>query len=132
MAFQDIQAPLPAQAAAGATTETIVGVVPGTFAEPAYLLQSLSVASPSLVTGVTTNTATINFRSYRAGVLTGNPLGTLALITGVNLPALREVQVPISSANTYLQAGDVITAQLVQGGTGLALPAAMMAKAEVV
>ena len=129
MAFEVLEAVLPAQAAAGATSVTIVGDVPSSFSQPSYSAGKLSLTAPSLVTGVTTNTATVNFRQLRAGAAVAT-IGTLALINGVNLAAETEVNVPVTGSPSLLD-GDVIDVQLVQGGTGLTLPAGIVAKVEL-
>lgn len=130
MAFVVKQAVLPAQSAAGATSVTILGEVPSTFAEPSYAPQRLSLISPSLVTGQATNFATINIRQMRAGSAVAT-IGTLALSAAtVTLPAEVPVSVPISGTPVLLD-GDVIDVQLVQTLTGLALPAGIVASIEM-
>lgn len=130
MAFVTKQAVLPAQSAGGATSVTIVGEVPSTFAEPSYAPQRISVISPSLVTGQATNFATINVRQMRAGSAVAT-IGTLALsAAAVTLPAEVPVSIPISGSPVLLDA-DVIDVQLVQSGTGLALPAGIVAAVEL-
>jgi hypothetical protein len=132
MAFVVEDQILPAQAAAGATSETIAAVVPTGFSETNYQLSKASLTSPSLVTGVVTNNATFNVRQYRAGALLGgvNPVGTLNLASGTNLPAETEVNVPLTANPTPCQAGDVFTVQMVQNGTGVAIPASVVVKLE--
>lgn len=130
MAFVPMRAVLPAQAAAGATSVTVVGEVPSTFVQPSYSPQRLSVTSPSLVTGQATNFATINVRQMRAGGVVAT-IGTLALsAAAVTLPAEVPVSIPISGSPVLLDA-DVIDVQLVQSGTGLALPAGIVASVEL-
>jgi hypothetical protein len=128
MAFLTKFAVLPAQAGLAATTTTIVGSVPSSFAEPAYAVQKMSVISPSLVTGVAAGVH-IDFRLVRAGSSLGN-LGTLSLVSGTNLAA--EVEVNIPAVGTLIpQDGDVIDVQCVQLATGLALPAGVVATIEL-
>lgn len=115
---------LPAQAAAGATSVTSVGIV-HTSNDNAARITGVFVAAPSLVTGVATNNATINVRSVKAG--TPTTFATLTLGAGTNLPASTAVAVPITVAVTPA-AGDVYDVQLVQNGTGLALPAGILAQ----
>ena len=130
MAFRVLEATLPAQAAAGATIVTILDDVPDTFAQPNYVVQKISLTSPSLVTGQATNFATINIRQVRAGSAVAT-IGTLALNAGtVTLPAETETNVAISGTPNLL-AGDTIDAQQVQTGTGLALPAGIVARVEI-
>ncbi len=127
MAFEVLEATLPAQAAAGATSVTEVGVIPSTESETNWGLQKLSLAAPSLVTGVATNNVTFNIRAVTGG--TPAVVGTLTLGAGVNLAAEAEVNVPISAA--AVAAGAVLDVQMVQNGTGLAVPAGVLVKAEI-
>jgi len=96
----------------------------------------LSVTAPSLVTGQATNFVTITFRQLRAGSVVAT-IGTLTLnAAGVTLPAEVEVDVPVPGSvppavRPILVPGDVIDVQCVQSGTGLALPAGIVAKAEI-
>jgi hypothetical protein len=130
MAFEMLQAVLPAQSAAGATSVTIVGAVPSSYDQPNYSVGKLSVTSPSLVTGQATNFATINVRQMRAGASVGT-IGTLALsAASVTLPAEVETNIPVTGSPVLLD-GDVLDVQLVQTGTGLALPAGIVAKVEL-
>lgn len=128
-AFIPFTALLPAQAAAGATTTTLLGIVPSSYAQAGWQTLRCSVVAPSLVTGVTTNTATINFRLMRAGAFVAN-LASLPLITGTNLPVETEVVAPLAAAQALVP-GDVIDVQLVQGGTGLVIPVGIEAKVEL-
>lgn len=128
MAMQALDNPLPAQTAAGATSVTELGEVPSTFAQATWTPSKLSLASPSLVTGVVTNNVTFNFRYVRAG--TPAALGTLTLASGTNLAAEVETAVPVTYTGT-LSPGDVIDVQMVQNGTGLAVPAGVLAKIEI-
>jgi hypothetical protein len=132
MAFKSEDALLPAQAAAGATVETIVAIVPSQFDETNWTLVRTSLVSPSLVTGAATNNVTYNVRQYRAGALVAsvNPVATLTLASGTNLAADTEVVVPLAVAQTPCQASDVFTVQMVQSGTGLASPANVCAHLE--
>ena len=130
MAFVVKQAVLPAQGAAGATSVTILCEVPSAFVQPNYAPQRLSVISPSLVTGAATNFATINIRQMRAGAAVAT-IGTLALSAStVTLPAEVPVSIPITGSPVLLDA-DVIDVQLVQSGTGLVLPAGIVASVEM-
>lgn len=130
MAFVAKHSALPAQTAGGSTSVTILCEVPSTFAEPSYAVQRISVTSPSLVTGQATNFATINVRQMRAGSAVAT-IGTLALsAASVTLPAEVPVSIPVSGTPVLLDA-DVIDVQLVQTGTGLALPAGILASVEL-
>lgn len=129
MAFEVLEATLPAQAAAGATVITEVGVVPSTFTQPSYAAGKISLSSPTLVTGVATNNATFNVRQVRAGTVIAT-IGTLTLGAGTNLAAETETNVPITGTPNLLD-GDILDVQMVQNGTGLAIPAGIVAKVEV-
>lgn len=129
---QVISAQTPAQAAAGATVVTEIGIVSTVQGTDNYVTR-MEVVSPTLVTGVNTNTATINIRVIRAGAVAFT-LGSLALVAGTNLPAETPVNVPITATQAQLssmQQGDVIDAQLVQAGTGLALPQGIVVEVEI-
>lgn len=130
MAFNELEAVLPAQAAGGATSVTILAPVPSQESTGAFRVSACSLTSPSLVTGQATNYATVNFRQMRAGSVVAT-IATLALSAStVTLPAEGESSVPVSGAPSLLP-GDVIDVQLVQTGTGLALPAGIVAKVEI-
>ena len=129
MAFEVLQAVLPAQTAGGATSVTILDDVPSTFTQPSFIVGKLTLTSPSLVTGVATNNATFNFRQMRAGSSVAT-IGTLTLGSGTNLAAETETNVPVSGTPSLLD-GDTIDVQMVQNGTGLAIPAGVVARAEL-
>lgn len=125
-----LDAVLPAQTAGGATSVTVLGDMPSAESTATWVVGRLSLTSPTLVTGAATNFATINFRQVHAGSAV-QTLGTLALnATTVTLPAETEVNVPITGT-TPIPSGDTVDVQLVQSGTGLALPAGILARAEV-
>lgn len=129
-AFETLEAVLPAQSAGGATSVTILGAVPSAHAQPQYQPSKLSLSAPSLVTGQATNFVTVNFRQMRAGASVAT-IGTLALSAAtVTLPLEVERDVPITGSPILL-GGDVIDVQCVQSGTGLALPAGVVAKVEM-
>lgn len=70
--------------------------------------------------------------SPTVGQVVVGTLGTLALVTGVNLPAEAPVNIPLSAAPVSpILGGDILDVQYVQIGTGLALPAGTNVKAEV-
>jgi hypothetical protein len=123
-----LTAPLPAQAAAGATVLTELGEVPASEGSDTSILR-VGITSPSLVTGVVTNNATINVRRFRAGVLQ-DTTATITLAAGTNLPAETTVLVPVTGS-PYIAPGDVFEAQQVQNGTGLALPAGIAVEVEI-
>lgn len=123
---------LPAQAAAGATSVTPLGEVSNVSGTDNYAL-GCSVVAPSLVTGAATNNATINVRVIRGGSAAFT-LASLTLGNGTNLPAEVAVAVPVTATvaqQSSLVDGDVIDVQLVQNGTGLALPAGIVCQVEI-
>ncbi len=135
MAFETLEAVLPAVAASGPSATTLLGAVPSAEAEGAVVLSKLSLTSPSLVTGAATNFATITFRQLRAGVSVAT-LGALALSAStVTLPAETEVSVPITNAtpqfSVTLTPGDIIDVVISQAASGLAIPAGVVAKVEL-
>lgn len=124
-----LTAALPAQSAAAADTTTQLGVVQGTEDLNGQVV-GLQLSSPSAVTGVATNNATISFRQLRAGAVQAT-IGSITLASGTNLAAETPKSVAIST-NVALQDGDVIDVLCHQNGTGLALPAGIVAEAELV
>lgn len=124
-----LSAALPAQAAAGADTTTQLGVVEGAEDLNGQVVE-LVLSSPSTVTGTNTNYVTISFRQLRAGSVV-KTLGSISLQSGTNLTAESPTQVTVSNA-FGLQDGDVIDVLCHQVGTGLALPAGVVAEAELV
>jgi hypothetical protein len=132
MAEVALRALLPAQSANGATSVTIVGEVPVSFAQTEYQVQRITLTSPTVVTGVATQNFTVNVRQVHAGT-PGTTLATTTFALNTNLA----VEVPfVMSSNVTTQllinAGDVIDVQLVQnGGTGLAVPVGIVAAVEL-
>lgn len=124
-----LSAVLPAQTAGGADSTTQLGVVEGAEDLNAQVV-ALVLSSPSAVTGAATNNVTISFRQLRAGSVV-QTLGSIQLVSGTNLAAETPKQVTVSNAFT-LQDGDVIDVLCHQVGTGLALPAGIVAEAELV
>lgn len=118
---------LPAQAAAGATIITPISEVPLVSAD--HIISHVRLTSPSLVTGVATNNATINVRRWRGGVLQETS-AAITLAAGVNLPAETQVELPVTGS-PYVLPGDLFDAQQVQNGTGLALPAGISCQVEI-
>lgn len=130
MAYETLEGLLPAQTAGGATSVTMIGVVPSTEAQATWQPTKLSLTSPTLVTGQATNFVTYNFRQMRAGATLAT-IGTLALSSApVTLPAEVETNVPVTGT-PILVPGDVVDVQMVQSGTGLASPANVSAKVEL-
>lgn len=136
-AFELLEATLDAvAAAAGTTVPAILGEVPVNESQANFSLQRVEVTAPALVTGNSTNSATINVRQLRAGApvttngQTGGVLATLALVTGVNLAADTPAVLAVTGTPVLL-AGDVLDVQVVQIGTGLAIPAGTSVKAEI-
>jgi hypothetical protein len=129
MSFTVLRGTAPAQSAGGGTSATPIGSVPSSFSQAGYSPSKITVISPTLVTGVTTNTATINVRQLRAGAAVAT-IGTLPLVSGTNLAAETEVAVPVTGSPVLLDS-DVLDVQLVQGGTGLVLPAGIVVQVEL-
>jgi hypothetical protein len=133
MAMVNTDVSLPAQSAAGATSETVVAVIPSTFTTAQFNDARMSLTSPSLVTGAATNNVTYNVRQYHNGTLVTTPasgiIGSLQLVSGTNLPAFTEVVIPVNTGTNFVP-GDVVTVQMVQNGTGLASPANVLVKIE--
>lgn len=130
MAFEVLQISLPAVAAAGGTTTFLIGEIPTKESEGSFILESISVTAPTLVTGATATAGTFNVRQLRAGSVVTAVVATLALVTGVNLAAEVEVTIPITTAVAWL-AGDLMDVQYVQISTGLALPVGTQIQAEI-
>lgn len=124
-----LSAALPAQTAGGADSTTQLGVVEGAEDLNGQVVQ-LVLSSPSAVTGTNTNFVTISFRQVRAGSVVAT-LGSISLQSGTNLAAENPKQVTVSTS-TGIQDGDVIDVLCHQVGTGLALPAGVVAEAELV
>lgn len=129
-AMEVLQVTLPAVAAAGGTTTFELGEIPVRETEGAFNLERISVTAPSLVTGVTATSGTFNVRQIRAGSVVTAVVGTLALVTGVNLPAETPVVIPITTVVNWLP-GDIMDVQYVQVSTGLALPVGTQIHAEI-
>ncbi len=123
---------LPSQAAAGATSTTVIGTAEATD-DLSNELSAVVLTPPAgftTVTGVATNNVTFNVRQLRAGT----PLGTVAsvtLATGTNLVAETPLEVPITTPFA-VEAGDVFDVQMVQNGTGLAVGAGVLAQVELI
>ena len=124
---QVLSAYLPAQAAAGATLTVPIGIVSSDQGTDNYV-RGVRAVSSATVTGVTTNTVTLNVRVVRAGAAAFT-IATLPLVTGTNITA----ETPVSFTQTETQAqqssladGDIIDVQLVQAGTGLAINASQV------
>ncbi|MFF2551824.1 hypothetical protein ACFVUS_12540 [Nocardia sp. NPDC058058] len=116
---------LPAQSAGGATSVTLLGEF-GREDGTGFGVTRVSVTSPAAVTGAATNNFTLNVRQLRAGT----PVGTVASFTaaaGANLVVeVPRVLLDIDTnpgTGVSLNVGDVLDVQLVQNGSGLAVPA---------
>lgn len=130
MPFEVLAITIPAVAAAGGTTTFEIGEIPSKEAEGSFILEKVSVTAPTLVTGATATAGTFNVRQLRAGSVVTAVVGTLALVTGVNLAAETEVNIPLTVTTGFL-AGDLLDVQYVQISTGLALPVGTQIKAEI-
>lgn len=116
-----LQASLPAQTAAGATSTTVLGVYQLEFAET-DTIRAVTLTPPagySTITGVATNNVTFNFRQVRAAAAV-QTFASITLTVGNNLVAETPLNVPITATPVF-QAGDVVDVQMVQNGTGLAV-----------
>src|SRR5260221_11204766 len=85
MPYEVLQADLPAVAAAGGTSTFIIGEIPAHETQGTFTIERITVTTPSLVTGVTATAGTFNVRQLRAAAVITAVIGTLALVTGVNL-----------------------------------------------
>lgn len=130
MPFDVMTITIPAVAAAGGTTTFEIGEFPTKESEGSFILEKVSVTAPTLVTGATATAGTFNVRQLRAGAVITAVVGTLALVTGVNLAAETEVNIPLTVTTGFL-AGDLLDVQYVQISTGLALPVGTQIKAEI-
>jgi len=117
-----ITPPLPAQAAAGATSTTYLATYDLSEGQGTSIA-SMRISPPAGYTTVTgtvaPNNAQFNFRQMRANVLVV-AIGSLVLAVGTNLVAETPVLVPITT-QPILQPGDTIDVQMVQNGTGLVI-----------
>jgi hypothetical protein len=127
-----LQAALPAQSAGGATVATVVGEVSGSGGTDNFVTRmSLTLAAgASTVTGAATNNVTFSFRQIRAGSVV-QTLGSVTLASGTNLVAETPLVVAVSGAASTMQAGDLVDVQMVQNGTGLAVPAGVVASVDI-
>ena len=123
--------PLPAQAAAGADVNVLVGTYENE--DSSGIGVSRVVVTPPAgfvtVTGVATNNATINVRQLRGGAVLST-FASLTLNPGTNLVAEVPVQVPITSS-TVLSQDDVVDAVLHQNGTGVAVGAGLIVEVDI-
>lgn len=112
---------LPAQSAGGSTSVTMAGVY---FPEQGQsdTIDAIYFTAPSAITGTNTNYFTVNVRQLRAGSVLAT-LATKAFTSGTNAAAETPVSLPTPASPVVLEAGDVVDVQLVQTGTGLAVPA---------
>ncbi len=120
MAFEILQTVVTVAAAAG-TTVAPIGEVPVREAEGTFNVDRVVLTTPTAVTGNGTNSITVNVRQLRAGASLAT-VATVAFTAGVNTVA--EAPFPLTVSGTpQVLAGDLLEAQFVQIGTGLALPA---------
>lgn len=123
---------LPAQAAAGADANVLVG--PFEASDSSGVGVSRVVVTPpagfTTVTGVATNNVTINVRQLRAGAVVAT-FASLTLNAGTNLVAETPVNIPVTNTNINLQPDDVIDAVLHQNGTGLAVGAGLVVAVDI-
>ncbi|WP_327139334.1 hypothetical protein [Nocardia sp. NBC_01327] len=114
-----LKAVLPAQSAGGGTSVTVAG----TYEMEAYnpdTIGAVVIVAPSAVTGVATNNFTVNVRQVRAGTALST-IATQTFALGTNLAAETPFTLTVPT-QPLLSAGDVVDVQLVQNGTGLAVP----------
>lgn len=125
-------APLPAQAAAGATATTIVETFELSDSSGVGVTR-VEVTPPPGYTTVTgtaaPNNATLNVRQLRAGAVVST-FASVTFAVGTNLVAETALVVPVTGSPN-LQQDDVIDCQLVQNGTGLAIGAGLMVEVDV-
>lgn len=129
---------VPAATTTGVVTAAVVtnemGTVPSSMAQATWQIGKLSIVSPTAVTGNTAQNFCLKFLQFRAGALVAI-LGGYSVVAGNSLVASTEVVVPVYSSSgvtPILQAGDVMICQSqMTGGTGLAVPIAINAKAEL-
>ena len=114
---------LPAQTAGGATVNQVVGEFTRGDGS-GYGLVRASVTSPAAVTGAATNNFTVNLQQWRGGAQVGSNTVLFVASSGNNLA----VNTPVVVANPGVSAndGDVFVANVVQNGTGLAVPAGVV------
>lgn len=129
---------VPASTTTGVTTAAVVtnelGTVPSSMAQATWQIGKLSFVSPTAVTGNTANNFCLKFLQFRAGAQVAI-LGGYSVVAGNSIVASTEVIVPVyssSGATPILQPSDVLICQSqMSGGTGLAAPIAINAKAEI-
>lgn len=123
---------LAAQAAAGAATTAVAGIV-GEVHGSNNALRSVKVVPPSgasTVAGHAANNVTIEVGRIRAGLRVA--VASLTTTVGNDLVALTPKTVPVTAAvPTALALGDVLDVKLTQAGAGVAVPADILAVIEV-
>jgi hypothetical protein len=125
---------VPASTTTGVVTAAKVtnemGSVPSSMAQATWTLGKMSFVSPTAVTGATAQCFVILFLQFRAGAQLAI-LGGYSTVAGNSLVANTEVVVPTFGAPSIL-ASDVLVCQTqMTGGTGLAVPIGISAKAEL-
>lgn len=116
---------LPAQSGGGSTSATIAGVFVPTHDGSGRGVVSVHLTTPTAVTGADTNSFTVNVRHMRANSSEGT-IATFAATEGNDLAVGVPVELSLT-APFALTVGDLIDVQLVQEGTGLAVPAGVIA-----
>jgi hypothetical protein len=122
---------LPAQAAAGADSTTLIGTVQTTNDTDNYVQRVVFTPPPGFatVTGQATNNATITVRLLRAGSFVAN-VALVTLNAGVNLVA--ETPLVVQGVTSVpVQQDDVLDCVLHQNGLGLAIGAGVTVEVEV-
>lgn len=118
---------LPVQTAGG-TTSTTLGAAFVHDNASGVGVGTVFLTSPVAVTGAATNNFTVSVRQLR----NGTPVQTIASFVagaGNNLAVETPVSLPVTA--TQLLRGDAIDVQLVQNGTGLAVPAGLLVSVSI-
>lgn len=122
---------LPAQSAAGADANVVVGTVEASDAQ-GFGVSRVVITPPSgysTVTGIATNNVTFNVRQVRAGTLVAT-FATVTLNVGTNLVAEVPISVPVTAPPALAQ-DDVIDVVMHQNGTGIAVGAGLFVAVDV-
>jgi len=132
MAFMMLTRGQPAQTAGGAVSEVPIGGLPASLGETNYQVARISFETPAAIVGAATNNVTFSFNQYRGGAIL-KTLGSLTLDQTTNVTAFTDNQVPLVPAYppALMLAGDVVTFVMTQNGTGVTVPAGIVAKIEV-
>lgn len=84
-------------------------------------VKRVSITPSAAVTGHATNRKTLKVINRGSDGTGSAELGELDLVAGVDLTAFNETNI-VSGLDTQLSAGDVLAIQIVQEGTGVAIP----------